>query len=364
MDILLLLLLALALDTAFGDPPNRFHPLILMGRWLSFGKKLVGDNKLPTRNQFWFGTLWTLAGIGLFALPFQIFKKQQAPPTPPGKTQKTFFLPSCATTSCSARLDPSSLRLHSGQALILHPLLLKPVLAYRGLRQAVQAVAQALKNDDLVEARRLLSWHLVSRDTSELNKAEVVAPWHKFRKQGNSLFLFRIVLGLISFAVVMMLIAILVVIGIILFAGRGEPNPLPIILMVLLAMCVILPVAIIFGLIGKFTQDFVVPIMFLREGTCMNAWREFWPLLTGNKGKFAIYILFQILIALAVGIVVMACVCITCCCLGCFLAIPYVGTVILLPILVFDRSYSLLYLRQYGTGFDVFASELAPTVVV
>jgi hypothetical protein len=197
-----------------------------------------------------------------------------------------------------------------------------------------------------------------------LNKAEVVAPWHKFRKQGNSLFLFRVVLGLISFAVVMMLIAMLVVIGILLFAGRGDPNPLPIILMVLLALCLIIPTAIIFALIGKFTQDFVVPIMFLREGTCVASWREFWPLLTGNKGKFAIYILFQILIALAVGIVVMACVCITCCCLGCFLAIPYVGTVILLPILVFDRSYSLLYLRQYGTGFDVFGSELSPTVVV
>jgi hypothetical protein len=196
-----------------------------------------------------------------------------------------------------------------------------------------------------------------------LNKAEVVAPWHKFRKQGNSLFLFRIVLGLISFAVVMMLIAMLVVIALILFAGRGDPNPLPIILMVLLALCLILPTAIIFALIGKFTRDFVVPIMFLREGTCMTAWREFWPLLTGNKGKFAIYILFQILIALAVGIVVMACVCITCCCLGCILAIPYIGTVILLPILIFDRSYSLLYLRQYGTGFDVFGSELSPTLV-
>ena len=34
------------------------------------------------------------------------------------------------------------------------------------------------------------------------NKAEVAVPWHKFRQQGNSLFLFRIVLGIISFVVV------------------------------------------------------------------------------------------------------------------------------------------------------------------
>ncbi|NIP24890.1 MAG: hypothetical protein GWN67_26080 [Phycisphaerae bacterium] len=192
-----------------------------------------------------------------------------------------------------------------------------------------------------------------------LNKAEVVAPWHKYMKQGNSLFLFRIVLGLISFAIIMLLVAVLVVIGILLFAGGGGPNPLGVILMVLMGLFLIIPTVIIFALIGKFTRDFVVPIMYLRQGTCMTAWREFWPLLTGNKGKFTVYILFQIVIALAVGIIVFACVCITCCCLGCFLAIPYIGTVLMLPILVFDRSYSLIYLRQYDPGYDVFAPEPA-----
>jgi len=190
-----------------------------------------------------------------------------------------------------------------------------------------------------------------------LNKAEVVAPWHKFKKQGNSLFLFRIVLGLISFAVIMLLITVLAVIAVLLFADGGNPNPLGIILMVLLAFCLIFPTAIVFALIGKFTKDFVVPIMFLRQGTCMVAWREFWKLLTGNKGKFTVYILFQIVISLAIGIIVMACICITCCCLGCILAIPYIGTVLMLPLLVFDRSYSLLYLSQYGPSFDVFEPE-------
>jgi len=197
-----------------------------------------------------------------------------------------------------------------------------------------------------------------------LNKAEVVAPWRKFKKQGNSLFLFRIVVGLISFAIVMMLIAMLVVIGVLLFAGRGGPNPLGVIFLGLFAFCLIIPTAIVFALIKKFTLDFVVPLMFLRQGTCITAWREFWKLLTGNKGKFAIYILFQIVIALAVGTVIMACVCITCCCLGCILSIPYIGTVLLLPVLIFDRSYSLLYLRQYGSSFDVFGSEQATALAV
>ena len=197
-----------------------------------------------------------------------------------------------------------------------------------------------------------------------LNKAEVKVPWRKFGKQGNSLFLFRIVVGLISFAVVMLLIAMLVVIGVLLFTGGGDPNPFAIIFMVLFAFCLIVPTAIVFALIGKFTRDFVVPLMFLRQGTCMTAWREFWPLLTGNKGKFTIYILFQIVIAMAVGVVILACVCITCCCLGCILAIPYIGTVLMLPVLVFYRSYSLLYLRQYDPSFDVFEPEPDTTLAV
>jgi adenosylcobinamide-phosphate synthase len=70
-------------------------------------------------------------------------------------------------------LHPSFLRLRSGQAFILHPLLLTPVFAYRNLRRAVTSVAEALAGDNLSEARRRLSWHLVSRDTSNLTEAEV-----------------------------------------------------------------------------------------------------------------------------------------------------------------------------------------------
>jgi hypothetical protein len=45
---------------------------------------------------------------------------------------------------------------------------------------------------------------------------------------------------------------------------------------------------------------------------------------------------------------------VTCCCACCFMVIPYIGTVFLLPILVFGRSYSLYYLAQYGREYNVF----------
>ena len=111
---------------------------------------------------------------------------------------------------------------------------------------------------------------------------------------------------------------------------------------------------IAFSIVFKFTVDFVVPIMYLRSCTCPEGWRQFLQILSHNKGRFVLYILFQIVIAMAISVIVLAGVCLTCCCACCIMAIPYIGTVLLLPILVFQRAYSLMYLRQYGNQFDVF----------
>ena len=48
---------------------------------------------------------------------------------------------------------------------------LKTVFSVRGLARASLKVRDALDAKDLPEARRLLSWHLVSRDTSALDEA-------------------------------------------------------------------------------------------------------------------------------------------------------------------------------------------------
>ena len=79
-------------------------------------------------------------------------------------------------------------------------------------------------------------------------------------------------------------------------------------------------------------------------------------LLSVNKLRLVLYLLFQIVIAMAIGTIIAIGCCIGCClcCVSVLLFVPYIGTVILLPLLVFKRSYSLYYLRQFGPGFDVF----------
>jgi hypothetical protein len=138
--------------------------------------------------------------------------------------------------------------------------------------------------------------------------------------------------------------------------SAGAPAAGPIIGVVLLVLCIII-FSICFGLIDKFTMDFVVPIMFLQTSSVRAGWREFMTVLSVNKARFALYILFQIVIGLAIGVIIMMGVCCTLCCLACVLAVPYIGSVLMLPVLIFKRSYSLYYLQQYGPQYDVFGPE-------
>jgi hypothetical protein len=189
------------------------------------------------------------------------------------------------------------------------------------------------------------------------NRAEVKIPWGKFRRHSNSLFLFRIVLGLIGLFVVGLPIVGIIVLIIMLVAGAmAGVASIPGIVILGLMLFVL---GIVLFLIRKFTYDFVVPIMFLRTVSVVAGWREFMTILTANKLRFALYLLFQIVISIVIGAIVMIgfCVGICLCCASCLLMIPYIGTVILLPLLVFTRAYSLYYLQQFGPQFDVFRVE-------
>jgi len=189
-----------------------------------------------------------------------------------------------------------------------------------------------------------------------LDKAEVVEPWRKFARQANSLFGFRLVLGLTGMALTLPLLAIAGVsfFRMLLHDAWDTNGILRASGVVLLAFLI----GTVLSVIQKITMDFVVPIMFLRGKRCWDTWSGFSTLLRSHIGKFLLYLLFQIVIA--IGAIIVAVVLVTCCIAGCVLALPYLGTVLLLPVLVFKRSYSLLYLAQYGREYDVFQPALPP----
>jgi len=192
-----------------------------------------------------------------------------------------------------------------------------------------------------------------------LGRAEVAVPWRQHARQARSLFLFRLALGLIA-AVLMLLLLATVIVFVVEIIRQGA-TPLASLLPLLAAGLALVGMGIGFGVVAKLTRDFVVPIMFLRGGTCREAWRELLGLFAGSYHLLIIYLLFQIVLALAIGIMVLVAVIASCCIAGCLLVLPYVGTVLLLPVLVFHRAYTVHYLAQLGPQVDLFrAAAPAP----
>jgi hypothetical protein len=191
-----------------------------------------------------------------------------------------------------------------------------------------------------------------------LDKAEVVRPWNELAHEANSLFLFRIILCLASilFALPLLVLAIAIT-GRMFLASQFDPNGiLQAVGLGLLFVCVVIVLAII----EKLTLDFVVPIMFLRRNRCLAAWKELGTLISGHIGTFILYFLFQIVLALGIGLIVLGVMIITCCIACCLMALPYLGTVVLLPVIMFKRSYSLYFLAQFGPNYDVFLPQPPP----
>jgi len=185
-----------------------------------------------------------------------------------------------------------------------------------------------------------------------LNRAEVTEPWNKFASEANSLFWFRLVLALAGMILTLPLAGIIAVM-ILKMVYHGEPDLAGILTAIGLGLALFL-VGIVFAIIKKFTVDFVVPIMLLRRSKCLAAWKEFSGLLAAHFWQFVLYLLFQIVLGMAMGILIVMVVLVTCCCAGCLMLLPYLGTVLLLPVLVFKRAYPLYFLAQFGPEYNVF----------
>ena len=100
----------------------------------------------------------------------------------------------------------------------------------------------------------------------------------------------------------------------------------------------------------------MVPIMYRQRCRARLAFAQTVDLVSSHPGPILLYVLFLLLLAVAAVMISCAVTCATCC----IAAIPYVGTVILLPIPVTLGAFSLLFLRQFGPDYDVWAGLMAP----
>jgi len=189
------------------------------------------------------------------------------------------------------------------------------------------------------------------------NKAQIVFPWKNYKRQADSLFGFRIVLILISYGLIT---ALSVPIVFLVMAFRSNSIALAVSIAAISGLAiVIIALALFFGIVKSLTFDFVMPVMYLKKIGTLAAWKIFWQPFKTHFTKIILYLLFKILIRISIAAIVLGITFVGCCCLCCVglvLFIPYIGTVILLPLFCFVRLYSLCFLRQFGREYDVFLS--------
>lgn len=183
------------------------------------------------------------------------------------------------------------------------------------------------------------------------NRAEIVAPWKGYRIQGNSYFLFSICFGLASLAVfgIILLVSVLIAMPDITQQHFGVNA----ICAISLGGVLFLVYVITLTCVMMFLEDFIVPLMALRSCRMLAAWRLFFDLFKAHTGAFILYLLFKTVLGWAVGAISMM----LCCFLCCVMWIPYIGTVILLPLFVFLRCYSIHFLEQFGDSYRLFNRE-------
>jgi adenosylcobinamide-phosphate synthase len=132
---------AVALDLAVGDPPNRCHPVAWMGRALGAGQRRLcrgGPLQLLLA-----GAGLTVAVIGIAAIVAWLVVRGAHTLGPVG--------------------------------LVLEAVALKTMLSVRDLADAARGVAAELERGRLEAARRSVGHHLVSRPTTALGEGHVAS---------------------------------------------------------------------------------------------------------------------------------------------------------------------------------------------
>lgn len=180
-------------------------------------------------------------------------------------------------------------------------------------------------------------------------RTEVKAPWTEFRDQGDSLFLWQVVYGLIVLAVMGSMMAA----GILLFlpvSALDAPAAATIPLAVLLGTVVfILLATLVF--VEFFLVQFVVPIMYRHRIGAGAAWKLFLTLFRERPGSFVLFGLLYLGILLAGSLLYLAGGLLTCCIGLILLAVPYIGSVLMLPLQTLTCYLSLEFLGQFGDDF-------------
>jgi hypothetical protein len=176
------------------------------------------------------------------------------------------------------------------------------------------------------------------------NRGAIAQPWREYRVEGNRYFVLQLVILLAS----LLLVGVL---AFLFFLGEKWDRPIvPFALVIFFATIFVLA-----GIVLALIMRFVVPVMYRQRCDALSAFRQVWGLIAAHPGVFVLFVLFYLLLYIAGAIIGCLLACVTCC----IAALPYLGTVILLPVVMLLYAFPLCFIRQFGDPYDVWAG-LAP----
>lgn len=180
---------------------------------------------------------------------------------------------------------------------------------------------------------------------------EVVKPWYHFRKEGNSLFWWQLIYSWLVFGI--FILFLIYTFGIFKNIHNGVVPEITKYGFIGSIILVFTGLLIITGYISLFLTDFIVPIMFKNRISALKAWSVFLPFMFQNMCSLFVYGIFILALKIAVLFAVVFAAVFTCCIGLLLIMIPFVGTVILLPVSYTFRAFSIEYFATFGDDFNV-----------
>lgn len=205
-------------------------------------------------------------------------------------------------------------------------------------------------------------------DSLASRRARIAYSWRYFRRQGQEVFWFRVVVALICFVASLFFIGV----GAAVFLPPWGDWQSPIVggKRVLLAVSIVglIAISLIYQLINLAICDVVAPLLYRFDVSLGYAWRWSGQMLGQHAGVFVKYLLClavlqSLLLAVRVVAVMGACCC--ACCVAWVFFVPVVGSyllnVFLLPLSVWRRYFALSFLASFGEAYNLLKPAAPPS---
>jgi hypothetical protein len=230
----------------------------------------------------------------------------------------------------------SSLQL--GMTILLACAVFIFIMAFIVLLYWLGARGQFLLLDNIVRNRGAIGW-----------------PWTFYARPANQVFVLYLIFLAVSLGVLLVLVVPAVILALPLYQHPHWPEGGTLFGLVTVAL-VYLAAVIVMGCVIFIFREWGVPLMFRNGLTARGAFVESMGLARRHPGPTILFILLRMALWIALAIVSVLACCFTCC----FAILPYIGTVVLLPALIYIRCFSLDCLAQFGPAYDVWTVDVPP----